>query len=226
VRDYRTGRLFLAGDAAHVHSPAGGQGMNTGMQDVFNLAWKLALVIKGIVSDGLLLDSYSAERSAIGDKVLADAGRLTSLVLVRNHAAQTIRNLIGGFLFGLSPVRRAMAETLTEIAIGYPESPINGPRAVGVAGPVPGERVGPMDHQAPPGAGDTPLFALCAPPGEAATRLCAAHPDLVEAMPRASLEDDAVHLIRPDGYVACSVGSGEIKEIDGYLHRLKANGKA
>ena len=225
VRDYRAGRLFLAGDAAHVHSPAGGQGMNTGMQDAFNLAWKLALVIKGVVSDGLVLDSYSAERSAIGDKVLADAGRLTSLVLIRNHAAQALRNLIGGFLFGLSPVRRAMAETLTEIAIGYPDSPINGPRAIGVPGPVPGERVGPIDHAPPPGAGETPLFALCAPSIEAATRVCASHPDLLEARPRPSLVDDAMHLIRPDGYVACSVASSEINEVDAYLHRLKANGK-
>jgi 2-polyprenyl-6-methoxyphenol hydroxylase-like FAD-dependent oxidoreductase len=62
VSNYRWGRVFLAGDAAHVHSPAGGQGMNTGMQDAFNLAWKLALVVRK-TCDEHLLDSFSPERS-------------------------------------------------------------------------------------------------------------------------------------------------------------------
>ena len=62
VANYRSGRIFLAGDAAHVHSPAGGQGMNTGMQDAFNLAWKLALIVREIAASDALLDSYSAEK--------------------------------------------------------------------------------------------------------------------------------------------------------------------
>ena len=70
VADYRDGRVFLAGDAAHIHSPAGGQGMNTGMQDACNLAWKLALVCHGGCAEAPLLDSYSLERSAVGDEVL------------------------------------------------------------------------------------------------------------------------------------------------------------
>ena len=69
VSDYRWGRAFLCGDAAHVHSPAGGQGMNTGMQDAFNLAWKLAAVVNGL-SDEKVLDSYSTERSEVGEHVL------------------------------------------------------------------------------------------------------------------------------------------------------------
>ena len=66
VTDYRVGRVFLAGDSAHIHSPAGGQGMNTGMQDAFNLAWKLALVCRGDCPSEPLLSSYSAEREAVG----------------------------------------------------------------------------------------------------------------------------------------------------------------
>ena len=66
VKDYQRGQIFLAGDAAHIHSPAGGQGMNTGMQDAFNLSWKLAMVARGIAKPSLL-DSYSVERSAVGD---------------------------------------------------------------------------------------------------------------------------------------------------------------
>jgi 2-polyprenyl-6-methoxyphenol hydroxylase-like FAD-dependent oxidoreductase len=221
VKDYRAGRLFLVGDAAHIHSPAGGQGMNTGMQDAFNLAWKLALVVKGVLPDGAVLDSYSPERSAIGDKVLADAGRLTALVLMRNHTAQAARNLIGGFVFGLAPVRRNMAKTLTEVTIGYPDSPINGPH-IG-AGPAAGARVPPVAGQVPAGAGDSPRFALCTAADDSVRELCIRHVDILESNLRPPLVEGAVHLIRPDGYVACAVAAGDAERIDAYLSGLKGN---
>ena len=102
VANYRHGRVFLLGDAAHIHSPAGGQGMNTGMQDAFNLAWKLALVIRGACGDRLL-ESYSAERSKVGDEVLKQAGRLTAMGTLRSPVGQSIRNFLGHLLFGLAP---------------------------------------------------------------------------------------------------------------------------
>jgi 2-polyprenyl-6-methoxyphenol hydroxylase-like FAD-dependent oxidoreductase len=85
VKSYRAGRVFLAGDAAHVHSPAGGQGMNTGMQDAFNLAWKLAMAARGVAGERLLA-SYDAERSAVGDMVLRNAGRLTAAATMKEPA--------------------------------------------------------------------------------------------------------------------------------------------
>src|ERR1700758_2709718 len=88
VSKYRWDRVFLCGDAAHIHSPAGGQGMNTGMQDAFNLAWKLALVIRGAAGDHLL-DSFSSERSKVGVEVLKTAGRLTTVGTMKNPIAQT-----------------------------------------------------------------------------------------------------------------------------------------
>ena len=160
VASYRWGRVFLAGDAAHVHSPAGGQGMNTGMQDAFNLAWKLALVVRE-TCDEHLLDSYSPERSSVGDEVLKAAGRLTAVGTMRNPVAQTVRNLVGHVMLGLSPVQHAFADTMTEVTIGYPESPLNGP-SLGGAGPKPGERVVPVAGQVPVGSGGTPRFALFA----------------------------------------------------------------
>ena len=87
VSQYRTGRAFLAGDAAHIHSPAGGQGMNTGMQDAVNLAWKLALVLRGEAAPGLL-DSYGPERNAVGETVLRNATRLTDMATLAHPAAQ------------------------------------------------------------------------------------------------------------------------------------------
>ena len=103
VADYRAGRVFLAGDAAHVHSPAGGQGMNTGMQDACNLAWKIALVHHGLAAPEPLLDSYSTERSAVGRQVLKDAGRLTTLAIMKGGIPQAIRNHVASLVFGLRP---------------------------------------------------------------------------------------------------------------------------
>jgi hypothetical protein len=224
VAAYRAGRVFVAGDAAHVHSPAGGQGMNTGMQDAFNLAWKLALVCGG-AGDGLL-DSYSAERGAVGEQVLKAAGRLTAIALMKNHTAQTLRNLIGGFLLGLAPVRRAMADTLTEISIGYPESPLNGPHERGLAGPAPGERIAPVAGQLPVGAGGSPRFALFAAPGAAASRLLDDFPDLIEPGLRAPLADDGLWLARPDGYVAATAREADAGAIADCLERVRGSGAA
>ena len=104
VATYGSGRAFVAGDAAHIHSPAGGQGMNTGMQDAFNLAWKLSLVIGGVCKPSLL-DSYSVERSAVGDMVLRNASRLTDAAVMRNPILQGLRNTVVEIRAGLSPAR-------------------------------------------------------------------------------------------------------------------------
>ncbi|MDT9146288.1 FAD-dependent monooxygenase, partial [Escherichia coli] len=69
VDSYGRGRVFVAGDAAHIHPPTGAQGMNTGVQDAHNLAWKLALAVAGVGSDGLL-DSYDLERRPVGEEVV------------------------------------------------------------------------------------------------------------------------------------------------------------
>jgi len=127
VRRYRHGRVFLAGDAAHIHSPAGGQGMNTGMQDAHNLAWKLAAVIDGRAGDGLL-ESYHAERRPIAEAVITFTDRLTKAATLRG-SAQSLRNAALKVISHIGPVPHAMADTAAEIIVGYPNSPI----AVGTA---------------------------------------------------------------------------------------------
>ena len=162
VADYSAGRVFLAGDAAHIHSPAGGQGMNTGMQDAFNLAWKLALVCRGLAEPDSLLPSYSLERSAVGRKVLADAGHMTTLAILKGRVWQGLRNHAASLIFGFAPVRHAMAANMAELTIGYPDSPLT--RAFGArpSSPAAGGRA-PVAVGAPPiGAGGAPRFALCA----------------------------------------------------------------
>ena len=205
VAEYRTGRVFLAGDPAHVHSPAGGQGMNTGMQDAFNLAWKLALVIRGSCKDRLL-DSYSPERSYVGDQVLKDAGRLTTIGTLKNPVGQNIRNLVGHFMLGLAPVQSAFANSMTEVAIGYPKSPLNGCALRG-SGPQPGERVAPVPGELPIGSGSAPRFALFAERSAAVTDLQQRFAALVEPDLRAAFSRDGITLVRPDGYVACAANS-------------------
>jgi len=216
VSSYRWGRAFLAGDAAHVHSPAGGQGMNTGMQDAFNLAWKLALVVRG-ECDEHLLDSYSPERSKVGDEVLKAAGRLTTVGTMRNPVAQTVRNLVGHVMSGLAPVQHAFADSMTEVAIGYPDSPLNGSSLSG-AGPKPGERMAPIAGAMPIGSGATPRFALFAEKTAAIADLLRRFEGLLDPDVRSPVRKDGIWLVRPDGYTACSTTDPGV--IAGYLGGL------
>jgi hypothetical protein len=123
VPEYRFGRVFLAGDAAHVHSPAGGQGMNTGMQDAFNLGWKLAMAAAG-PGGQRLLDSYHAERHPVAAKVIEFTTRLTQLGTLNNELAIKLRNELMHAATGLAPVRHALADQVEEIGLGYRGSPI------------------------------------------------------------------------------------------------------
>jgi len=217
VADYRSGRVFLLGDAAHVHSPAGGQGMNTGMQDAFNLAWKLAMVVRGTGNDSLLA-SYSPERSGVGDEVLKNADRLTEIGTLKNPALQSVRNFVGHLLFGLPAVQHAFADAMTEIAIGYPESPLNGPGLHGGAGPKPGERVVPASGEVPVGSGGEPLFALFAKQDAATADLVTRFKGVLDPQVRAGFGDEGMWLVRPDGYVVCSATDAGV--IADYLEDL------
>ncbi len=116
---YMQGRVFLAGDAAHIHSPIGGQGMNTGMQDAFNLGWKLALAAQGQASQ-LLLKSYEQERMQVGEALLHGTGLATRMVLTRNPLLVALRNRLAPIYFSSSPsALHRLAESLSEIDVAY-----------------------------------------------------------------------------------------------------------
>jgi hypothetical protein len=219
VSNYRSGRVFVMGDAAHIHSPAGGQGMNTGMQDAFNLAWKLALVSRGLGNEALL-DSYSSERSPIAEDVLRGAGKITEVALMRGEFKQSVRNHIASFVFGLSPVKKKLAEVLTELSVGYPKSPLNGGGEHVGGGPKEGERA-PVDANLPRvGRGDTPRFALFAEGGDGGSELIAKYPDLLEPALRKPFHKDGLWLVRPDGYVALATRHKQWEEVAKYLDWL------
>lgn len=223
VKDYRRGRVFLAGDAAHIHSPAGGQGMNTGMQDAFNLAWKLAMVVQGAAKPSLL-DSYSVERSAVGDLVLRNATQLTDIALMRNPVAQAARNFGAKILLGLSQVQHRISNTMTELEIAYPQSPLT---VTGSHAPHNGElpRAGERwpiaaNGPTPIGGGSTPRFALIAnsdAAGGVANRFAA-----VTELRAAPEGMDELWVVRPDGYVGLVARRDDAAAAETYLAGIAA----
>lgn len=129
VARYRVGRVFLAGDAAHIHSPAGGQGMNMGIQDAYNLAWKLALVHRDKAKEPML-DSYEAERRPVAAAILRSTDASTkgfaSVVTLKNPIAVGIRNNLMSFITSLDVVKHRTGRAMSQIEIAYPKSPIVG----------------------------------------------------------------------------------------------------
>jgi 2-polyprenyl-6-methoxyphenol hydroxylase-like FAD-dependent oxidoreductase len=215
VSDYRKGRVMLAGDAAHIHSPAGGQGMNTGMQDAFNLAWKLALVQRGQGQTEPLLQSYSVERSAIGDQVLHNAERFTTLATLRNPTAQWLRNHIAPIVGSFQFVRDKIRDDWFELSINYQNSPLSAeqwPTLKG--GTAPGERLSDAPLLAALDNRPTTLFAathgnrhtLLLLPGsqnqDASAKLLAMATDAASAFP----EMLSPHVILMTGHVTSAAG--------------------
>jgi len=218
VDAYRSGRIFLAGDAAHVHSPAGGQGMNTGIQDAINLAWKLALVSRGISKAPVLLDSYDAERRPVGAEVIHESGRLTKAATLESHALQDLRNFVAHLVLGLSPLQHAVAGMITEVSIGYPKSLLNGPSNGAEKA---GMRVQPVVGETPYGAADSPRFSLCGE-GDGPASLVSLFPNLLEPALRPPPVAGTVSLVRPDGYLALSVAEEDWRDVADYLAQFAA----
>ncbi|MDI9932817.1 FAD-dependent oxidoreductase [Rhodococcus sp. IEGM 1354] len=132
VARYREGRVFLVGDAAHVHSPAGGQGMNTGIQDAMNLGWKLAAVLNG--ADESLLDTYHDERHPVGRMVVRSSGATIRMLLLRSAIARTVRNTISARALRRPRAVGKIAGMFSGIGISYGhrrgEHPLVGTRGV------------------------------------------------------------------------------------------------
>jgi 4,5-epoxidase len=189
---YRRGRVLLAGDAAHIHSPLGGQGMNTGIGDAENLAWKLALVIYGRAADSLL-DTYEAERRPVAKDVLKSTSGLTEIVFGDTWFARFVRDRVGVPLLNLGPVQRFIAEKASQLQVSYRNGPLGAGRRHVLPGLRPGDRVRDYD-----GMYDAlgPAWALLGPESLADV----ARERLGDV---ASLRGDGeALLVRPDGHLA------------------------
>ncbi|WP_115708425.1 FAD-dependent monooxygenase [Legionella sainthelensi] len=123
IQKYRYGRVFFAGDAAHVHSPMGGQGLNTGLQDIYNLSWKLALVHKEFAKE-YLLDSYHSERHPIAATVLKKTGLMTYMIMIKNPMLIYLRNFIMHIATSFDFIKNAILYDLAELSVSYSNSPI------------------------------------------------------------------------------------------------------
>jgi 2-polyprenyl-6-methoxyphenol hydroxylase-like FAD-dependent oxidoreductase len=231
---FRRGRAFLLGDAAHVHSPVGGQGMNTGIGDACNLAWKLAAVLNGR-ADASLLDSYEPERIAFARRLVATTDRAFTGVTSSGAIARLVRldlvPLVMPFLFKFASIRRLMFRTVSQTAVNYRGSSLSEGRAGSVHG---GDRlpwvkvsaIGMKDNFAPLTTLDWQVHVY----GDAAPRIqkmCAERNLPLHVFPwhrdmnRANLERGAIYLVRPDGYIALADYEGNAAAIGSYLDARK-----
>ncbi|MEP6715687.1 MAG: FAD-dependent monooxygenase [Terriglobia bacterium] len=184
----RVGRMFIAGDAAHIHSPFGGQGMNTGLHDVWNLVWKLDLYLNGHGSDALL-DTYTAERVPVIRSVIEMTDILTKAMGTPNRFAQALRNAVIPMVSRLAPVQHAFVKRLSELGIAYPSSPI-------VEGP--GIRY--LDESMRGGNGIRSRFLVITDEAsEEMNELSSRFSDVVEVRKAGR---PGITLVRPDGYTA------------------------
>ncbi|MFB7127665.1 MULTISPECIES: FAD-dependent monooxygenase [unclassified Kitasatospora] len=217
--NYRSGRVFLAGDAAHCHSPAGGQGMNTGLQDAANLSWKLAAALRGHATDALL-DTYQTERHPVGKTVLRTSGALIRLALAESAPTRALRGALTALGGHLDPVTERGARLVSGIGISYP-APKDAHPQVGKR--VPDLRLTALSKPAEgaPAAPERLYEALRAGTFVLVSNdeLAAAEPwadrmvSAAPADPHGKLRD-TVLLIRPDGYVAWAAvdpGQGELR---------------
>jgi 2-polyprenyl-6-methoxyphenol hydroxylase-like FAD-dependent oxidoreductase len=231
---FRQGRAYLLGDAAHIHSPVGGQGMNTGIGDAVNLAWKLAAVLQGCAKPELL-DSYEPERIAFARRLVNSTDRAFTIVSSPGPLARVVRTAVVPRvlpqLFKSRTVRRFMFRTVSQININYRHSPLS----EGAAGRLKaGDRLPWVPFEDAAGAATDNFAPLASPKwqvhvyGEAELPLkdfCRERGLALHVFPwqnaaaRAGLERTGLYLIRPDGYIAFAGLAASVDVFDAYLKK-------
>ncbi|GAA0639131.1 FAD-dependent monooxygenase [Kutzneria viridogrisea] len=248
IQQMRVGRCFVAGDAAHVHSPASGQGMNTGIQDAYNLAWKLADVIHGNAAEELL-DTYGEERVPIGETLLHSTKTATALIALRNAAAPVVMPLGLGIVDAIKPLKRKieqkMMRTMSGLALNYRESSLSlrAPEVPG--GFAPGDRISCGDGTVRDHLGWQRLVSELTEPGwlvllfaetardvaeevnlrfRGVTAHVVGSSELVDPTGRVRADftasEDSFAVIRPDGYLAARGTLGDLPAVLRRLHLL------
>ena len=230
---YRRGHVVLAGDAVHIHTPAGGQGMNTGITDAHNLGWKLALIVSGR-APAQLLDTYGRERQPVAAQVVGLTHALVRYGSLTNPVQRALRDAIVPAAFRACPVHRRAVRRWTQVNVGYPARSLTWPsRAPGWARP--GQRVPDLEVHAPDGS--SRLFAVLRggrhvmvvtgadPASVAANPALQPYRDLFEVVIRGPGDAHAsragsVVLVRPDGYVAARGRTDRLETVLGYLRQL------
>jgi 2-polyprenyl-6-methoxyphenol hydroxylase-like FAD-dependent oxidoreductase len=228
---FRRGRAFLLGDAAHIHSPVGGQGMNTGIGDAVNLAWKLAAVVHGRADDRIL-DTYEAERIAFARRLVATTDQAFTGVTSSSATARVLRlhivPVVLPALLRSRAFRRIAFRTVSQTAINYPRSALSEGHAGGVHS---GDRLPwvrldwdghDADNFAPLTSLDWQVHVYGAPAPEVRAVCGERHLPLHEfrwesAMRRAGFRRNALYLVRPDGYVGLAAAEQSRAALTSYL---------
>jgi 2-polyprenyl-6-methoxyphenol hydroxylase-like FAD-dependent oxidoreductase len=226
---FRKGRAFLLGDAAHIHSPAGGQGMNTGIGDAINLAWKLKEVLAGRATDALL-DSYEPERIAFARRLVKTTDRVFTLATAEGKIADVVRTRIVPTvlpaLVKFDVFRQFLFRTVSQITINYRHCALNEGHAGDVHGGdrLPWVAVGGFDNYEPLkapiwqvhvyGTASTELETWCKEQG-LPLHVFRWRPEY----DRAGFAQNAFYLVRPDTYVALAHGSGTVDALRRYFER-------
>jgi 2-polyprenyl-6-methoxyphenol hydroxylase-like FAD-dependent oxidoreductase len=232
---YRRGRVLLAGDAVHIHTPAGGQGLNTGITDAHNLGWKLALVASGRAPGGLL-DSYGTERRPVADQVIALTHALVRYGTMNHPVKRRVRDIVVPALGRSTAIQRRAARRISQVYVAYPPGPLARPDH-GRRSPRTGQRMPDIGVRA--GSQPTTLHhvlrsgrhVLIVPAGHLASVLSDSGlqpygSDLevvtgdIAQTPRPHVGTGPVILVRPDGHVAARATPGSMEPVTGYLRDL------
>ncbi|MGF6159694.1 2-polyprenyl-6-methoxyphenol hydroxylase-like FAD-dependent oxidoreductase [Ensifer sp. KUDG1] len=224
---FRRGRVFLLGDAAHVHSPVGGQGMNTGIGDAVNLAWKLAAVLKGHAPDSLL-DSFDAERIKFARQLVETTDRLFTFVTADGSVADFLRvqvaPALAGIAYRVGGVREFLFRILSQTQLNYRGSPLSRTAHGRVQGGdrLPWVRVNGLDNYASLAAIAWQVHVYGEAGGDIRTWCAAKHVPL-HVFPwgpqqaGAGLARDAAYLVRPDTYVALVTEGARPEALEAYF---------
>jgi 2-polyprenyl-6-methoxyphenol hydroxylase-like FAD-dependent oxidoreductase len=224
---FRKGRVLVLGDAAHIHSPAGGQGMNTGIGDAINLAWKLQTVLSGRAPDALL-DSYEAERIRFARRLVSTTDKVFNFVSADGRLAEVVRTRIVPILMprimGIELAREFLFRTVSQIMLNYRDSPLSEGSAGHVHGgdrlpwaaTAGGDNFDPLVHAVWQvhvyGAVTSELTSWCEHHNLPLHRF-----DWSPEHEKAGFARDALYLLRPDTYVALADTAGSPRSIERYL---------
>lgn len=228
AQDFRRERAFLLGDAGHIHSPLGGQGMNTGLMDATNLAWKLAAVLRGQANDGIL-DTYGPERQPFARSLVNTTDRAFGIIFKSGPLAQVLRTRIVPILITLASrvpaLRRRIFLVMSQTRVQYHDSPLSR----GMAGRV---RAGDRLPWAPLASGSNydalrdlrPQLHVYGPVPPEARAWAERRPDFplrhfpfAQEAVRAGFQESAAYLVRPDGYVGYAAARLDPTDLDAHL---------
>lgn len=219
AESFRKGRVFLVGDAGHIHSPAGGQGMNTGIGDAVNLAWKLGAVLKGRAAEDIL-DTYETERIKFARTLLETTDRLFNFMVNKQRLRNFIIPVFIPRLLRFSNMKERLFRTVSQIHVDYRESGLSadGSGKLAAGDRLPWTGRGELNNHRPLKSLDWQIHVYGGVDDEVRTLADETGLELFQlpweaSFEDAGLEEDSVYLIRPDGHISAAADPDDLEDI-------------